>query len=144
MLTGAFGNKCRWNCNCKRNIFIQENSLENLVKKMSTTLVRPKYVNPVWISDAICRYRSGSILAQVMGRCLTAPRHCLNQCWLERLLASMPMSLNSKCKWYAFNNYHLELIVLRFFFRSATGQWVNSGLHLPLSITVPRRHFSAN
>ena len=33
-------------------------------------------------SDTIWRHRSGSILAQVMACCLTAPSHYLNQCWL--------------------------------------------------------------
>ena len=35
-----------------------------------------------WSSNAICWYRSGSILAQVMDCCLTAPSHYLNQFWL--------------------------------------------------------------
>ena len=39
-------------------------------------------VNSLWPSDAIWRQRSGSTLAQVMACCLTAPSHCLNQCWL--------------------------------------------------------------
>ena len=39
-------------------------------------------VNSLWPSDAIWRQRSGSTLAQVMAWCLTAPSHCLNQCWL--------------------------------------------------------------
>ena len=38
--------------------------------------------NSLWRSDAIWRHRSGSILAQVMACCLTAPSHHLNQCWL--------------------------------------------------------------
>ena len=33
-------------------------------------------------TDAICRQRSVSTLAQVMACCLTAPSHYLNQCWL--------------------------------------------------------------
>ena len=39
-------------------------------------------IYPLWPSDAIWRHRSGSALAQVMGCCLTAPSHYLNQCWL--------------------------------------------------------------
>ena len=38
--------------------------------------------NSVWPSDAICGYKSGSKLAQIMACCLMAPSHCLNQCWL--------------------------------------------------------------
>ena len=40
------------------------------------------YINSLWLSDAICRQRSGSTLAQVMACCLTAPSHYLNRCWL--------------------------------------------------------------
>ena len=36
----------------------------------------------LWLSDAIWRHKSESILAQVMACCLTAPNHYLNQCWL--------------------------------------------------------------
>ena len=39
-------------------------------------------VNSLGPSDATWRCRSGSILAQVMACCLTAPSHYLNQCWL--------------------------------------------------------------
>ena len=38
--------------------------------------------NSLWPSGALWRQRSGSTLAQVMACCLTAPSHCLNQCWL--------------------------------------------------------------
>ena len=38
--------------------------------------------NSLWPSDAVWWCRSGSILAQVMACCLTAPSHYLNQCWL--------------------------------------------------------------
>ena len=36
----------------------------------------------MWPSNAIWRHRTGSPLAQVMARCLKAPSHYLNQCWL--------------------------------------------------------------
>ena len=39
-------------------------------------------LNSLRPSDAIWRQRTGSTLAQVMAWCLTAPSHCLNQCWL--------------------------------------------------------------
>ena len=38
--------------------------------------------NSLWPDDAIWRYGTRSILAQVMTCCLTAPSHHLNQCWL--------------------------------------------------------------
>ena len=40
------------------------------------------FINSLRPSDAICRHRSGSTLAQVMACCLTEPRHYLNQFWL--------------------------------------------------------------
>ena len=39
-------------------------------------------VNSLWPSDAIWRQGSRSTLVQAMACCLTAPSHCLNQCWL--------------------------------------------------------------
>ena len=39
-------------------------------------------INSLRPRDAIWWQRSGSTLAQVMACCLTAPSHCLNQCWL--------------------------------------------------------------
>ena len=47
----------------------------------------------LWSSDAIWRHIaiSGSTLAQVMTCCLTAPNHCLKQCWL----------LISGVRWYS-------------------------------------------
>ena len=39
-------------------------------------------VNSLWPSDTIWWLRSGSMLAQVMACCLTAPSHYLKQCWL--------------------------------------------------------------
>ena len=39
--------------------------------------------NSLWPRGAIWRHRSGSAWVQVMVCCLTAPRHYLNQCWLE-------------------------------------------------------------
>ena len=44
-------------------------------------VLNPPYVGPVIFRDAIWRQRSGSTLAQVMVRCLTAPSHHLNQWW---------------------------------------------------------------
>ena len=40
------------------------------------------YSDSLGLSEAIWRYRPGSILVQVMACCLTAPSHHLNQCWL--------------------------------------------------------------
>ena len=40
------------------------------------------FINSLRPSDAIWQHRSGSILAQVMACCLTAPSHYQNQCWL--------------------------------------------------------------
>ena len=40
------------------------------------------WINSLWPSDAIWRYRAESTLAQVMACCLTASSHYLKQCWL--------------------------------------------------------------
>ena len=37
--------------------------------------------NSLWPDNIIWRHRSGSALALVMFWCLTAPNHCLSQCW---------------------------------------------------------------
>ena len=37
--------------------------------------------NSLWPSAVMCWHRSGSTFVQVMAGCLTAPSHCLNQCW---------------------------------------------------------------
>ena len=101
----TLNNKLHFNRNS--NIFLQENVFENVVCEMSailsrpqcvnvlvlcisshphlwycTSLSRPQCVNSLRPSDAIWRHRSGSTLAQAMACCLTAPSHCLNQCWL--------------------------------------------------------------
>ena len=39
-------------------------------------------VKLLWPSDAICRHRSGSTVAQENDCCVTAPNHYLKQCWL--------------------------------------------------------------
>ena len=46
------------------------------------TRVPTRKWNSLWSSDTIWRQRSGSTSAQVKACCLTAPSHCLNQCWL--------------------------------------------------------------
>ena len=60
----------------------KENKIENCIFKTAFRSPRSQWVNPLWPSDAIWQHRSGSTLAQVMARCLTAPSHYLNQCWL--------------------------------------------------------------
>ena len=61
---------------------------------------RPWHICSLWPSDAIWWHRSRSTLAQVMGCCLTAPSHYLNQCWL----------IISKYLWYSPGN----IIIRRF------------------------------
>ena len=70
--------------------------------------------NSLWPSDAIWRQGSGSTLAQVMACCLTAPSHCLNQCWLiliEVLWTSIHLRVHFSeyaqdiSTWYEFEDY---------------------------------------
>ena len=42
---------------------------------------RERWVNSLWLSDAIWRHRSGSTLAQVVAWCHQASSHYLIQCW---------------------------------------------------------------
>ena len=39
-------------------------------------------ISSSWPKDYIWPQKSGSTLAQIMGCCLSAPSHCLNQCWI--------------------------------------------------------------
>ena len=48
----------------------------------TTRLHSLPYWNSLWHSNAIWQHRSGSILAQVMACCLTAPSNYLNRYWL--------------------------------------------------------------
>ena len=50
--------------------------------------------NSLWPSETIWRHKSGSLLAQVMACCLTAPSHYLNQCWL--IISKVPWH-SSEC-----------------------------------------------
>ena len=74
--------KLQWNLKWNTISFIEKNIFENVFCKLLAILLRPKYVNPLWPSDAIWQQKSGAILAQVMACCLMAPSHYLNQCWL--------------------------------------------------------------
>ena len=55
------------------------------------------HVNSLWPSDTIWWHRSGSILAQVMACCLTAPSHYLKQSWftVKGILWHSPNSMIS-------------------------------------------------
>ena len=63
---------------CLTAMYISEFNLEAWILRFHKSF----WSNSLWPSDAIWRLRSGSTLAQVMACCLTAPSHCLNQCWL--------------------------------------------------------------
>ena len=48
------------------------------------------HIKSLWPSDAIWQHRSGTMLAQVMACCLTAPSHYLNQCvWVNVACSSV-------------------------------------------------------
>ena len=85
------------------------------------------FLNSLGLSDTIWRHKSGSTLAQVMACCLTAPSHCLNQCWL---FISEIQWYSSECNftrdvstinhWNAFENY-----ICKISFKFPRDQWVN-------------------
>ena len=59
-------------------------------------------INPLWASDTIWWYRSGSTLAQIMAWCHQAPSHYLNQYWLiikRRSTAFIWEQFHKKCLW---------------------------------------------
>ena len=69
-------------------------------------------LNSLLPTDAICRYRSGSTLAQVMACCLTAPSHYLNQCRLiisevlrHSSQGNFTWNANDIYPWLEFENY---------------------------------------
>ena len=63
----TLGNKLQWNFNRNSNIFIEENTFENVVCEMASLLSRPQCVNvEPWL------------------RAIQAPSHCLNQ-WIVML-----------------------------------------------------------
>ena len=81
----------------------------------------------LWPSDAILRQGSGSTLAQVMTCCLTAPSHCLNQCWLIfcGVLYNSP-EVNSTGNAYESNHYNaFENDTFKIKVTTPRGQWVN-------------------
>ena len=53
------------------------------VYEMAVIMSREGWVNSLVPRDATWRHRTMSTLVQVMACCLTAPSHCLNQCWLN-------------------------------------------------------------
>ena len=57
------------------NKLLSEPVMVSLLTHICVT--QPQWINSLWPSDAICRQKSGSTLAQI-----TAPSHYLNQCWL--------------------------------------------------------------
>ena len=66
------------------NVIVQQTSnlfLSNISLQINSTQ-RALFLNSLRPGDAIWRYRSWSILAQVMACCLTTPSNYLNQCWL--------------------------------------------------------------
>ena len=92
----------------------------------------------LWPSDTIWRQRSGSILAQVMACCLTAPSHYLNQCWL----------IISEVQWHSYkdnftyastiNHWNLfQNCKSRISFKFPRGQWVND---MPVSAQIMAWH----
>ena len=83
-------------------------------------------LNSLWPSDAICRQRSGSTLAQVMAWCLTAPSHYLNQCWLiisevqwHSYLGNFTRDTSTINHQNQFQNY-----ISKISFKFPRGQWV--------------------
>ena len=64
-----------------------------------------QYFNSLWLNDTIWWHWSWSTLAQVVAYCLTAPSHCLNQCWLIKSVRSSDVHLRVVSqKYFAISN----------------------------------------
>ena len=61
----------------------QNNHFNQFILEEKYWCFKYKFINSLWLRDAIWRHRSGSILAQVRACCLTASSHYLSQWWLE-------------------------------------------------------------
>ena len=98
-------NKFQWNfilTTKNTKLFINEHASENIVCEMAAILSRGRWVefcmaqwltfcsarptslaiNPLWPSEVMYRYRSGTASTKIIAFCLTAPSHYLNQCQL--------------------------------------------------------------
>ena len=83
-------------------------------------------LNSFWPSDAWCRQRSESTLAQVMACCLTAPSH-YNQCWL--IISEVQVTfILGQCRKRCLNHQSLKSVrklhISKLSFKFPRGQWV--------------------
>ena len=97
-------------------------------------------VNSLGPSDTIWRWRSWSILVQVMACCLTAPSHYLNQCWLIISKVLWHSSEDIIIRWFEDSNQESEIEnhIFKITLRSPKSQWIkrNSNWHSP---SIPDR-----
>ena len=97
----------------------QQNMFKNYKFKIAAMFPKDQWFNSLWPWDAIWRHRSGSILAQVMACCLTAPSHYLSHCW----------PIISKVQWHSSDgNFTRDASAInyisRMLFKCPRGQWV--------------------
>ena len=64
-------NKLQWNFNRNSHIFIQENTLQNVVCEMASILSRPQCVE--WMPQDLSNYKTN--LVQIISWCQQAPNH---------------------------------------------------------------------
>ena len=78
------GNTRDVNAVCR--IILNKTVLHTVPSVCLNTIYMPNTrINSLWLNAAICRHRSGPMLAQVIARCLTAPSHCINQSFVAYL-----------------------------------------------------------
>ena len=107
------GHSSGWLCNTSRNI--NQKKLKHWCQLLLNHIY---FINSLWPTYAIWRHISGSTLAQVIAKCLKAPSHYLNQCWLliNKVLWHSPES-NSTAKVQAtivhneLESYYLKITV---------------------------------
>ena len=81
--------KLHWLATVVNSFLTLDGEICLIFTSLSGVMQEKKYLSTIRLthspritSDAVWRHRTGSTLAQVMTCCLTAPSHCLNQCWL--------------------------------------------------------------
>ena len=88
-------NKFQWNFDRNSKIFIEQNSIENVIREMVVSLSRPHCVKVSWAISIFCVFNSSppstvpQIFVSELGSCkfrlwlvtLSVPSHYLNQCW---------------------------------------------------------------
>ena len=95
-------------------------------------------INSLHPSHAIWQLRYLSTMVWIMACYLTAPSHCLNQCWIH-IIGSYPSAISKKMGKACWLKLSYRVNVFEDFHTSARRQCVR----WPVSYIVPRDHFTS-